>query len=112
MRIAFMFTPSRSDLDDVRKFLLYADQKVIQQAMERLGFLDHGQVATAVEHAQPGTWERGAEGFAVGQGDNAIQTPPDEEGVDANALHLACEVHINARPLYQASHQAAALPLP
>src|SRR5262249_87919 len=107
-----MLTPSRSDLDDVRQFLLYAAPKVIQQAMERLRVLDHGQLATAVEHGQPGTGGRGAEGFPVVQGDNAIQTPPDEEGVGTNALHLACEVRISARPLYQAGHQPTALPLP
>src|SRR2546428_8687308 len=80
--------------------------------MERLGFLDHWKMATAVQHVQPGVWECGAECFAVVQGDDAIQTPPDEECVGAKALHLACEVRISTRPLHQAGHQAPALPLP
>src|SRR5262245_39760190 len=80
--------------------------------MEGLWLLDHREMTTTFEHMQPGVWERGAECFAVLQGDNAIQTPQDEEGMGTNHSHLTREVRISARTLHQAGHQATTLPLP
>src|SRR5262245_21699128 len=79
--------------------------------MECLGLLDHREMATTVNHVQAGAQQRGAEGFTVVQGDDAIQTPPDEERLSANGLHLAREVRVSARALHQARHHTTALPL-
>src|SRR2546427_11760782 len=79
--------------------------------MERLGLLDHREMATAVKHVQPGVRQGGAECFTVVQGHDAIQTSPDQESLSANGLHLVREVCINTRTLYQAYHHTTALPL-
>jgi hypothetical protein len=52
-----------SNLDDVGDLLLHTRQIVIQNAMERLRLLNHWEVATAIDHVQPGPRGRGAKGF-------------------------------------------------
>src|SRR5262245_23027342 len=100
MRTAFMVAPPRLDLDDVWEFLLHANQKVIQQAVECLRLLDHREMATAFKHMQCGVWQRGAECFAVLQGHDAIQTPPDEAGLGTKAPHLARQVSVRTPTLH------------
>jgi hypothetical protein len=103
---------SSSDFDDVRDFLLYAKQEVIQQAMKSLGLFDHRQVAAAVDHVQFGVWQRGAENFAVLQRNNAIQASPDEQRFGTESLYLVRQLWIAAWTLHQVGHQPATLPLP
>ena len=80
--------------------------------MVRFRFFNHGQMATALKHMQPGTGEHGAERCAMLQRDNAIQATPDEQGLNVDVLYLARQLRISARSLDQAGHQAATLPLP
>src|SRR5262245_36458632 len=80
--------------------------------MEGFWLFYHWQVTTALQHVQPGVRQPGTEGFAVLEGDNAVQTPPDEEGIGVNGPHLTHQLCISTRTLDQVGHQAAALPLP